>query len=212
MRRGAPSTAERHRAAARSLGGCGRARSVPIAEPSFGAEPQAPAPEEGFAVPAAVFVVVAVEDVRMFAVPFVACPRPVSARPVPGVLGCPRPVSGVRCRVRRVSAVRVSVSVRLASASALSAQAGVCGARRCRAAPRLGRADLGVVARRVRERPVFCPSLARMERRRPCWASGGVGRGPGRCPGMRSGGGCGHVSTACRPGQPVGAEGRPSVG
>jgi len=140
VRRGAPSTAERHRAAARSLGGCGRARSVPIAEPSFGAEPQAPAPEEGFAVPAAVFVVVAVEDVRMLAVPFVACPRPVSGvrASVPGVLGCPRPVSGVRCRVRRVSAVRVSVSVRLASASALSAQAGVCGARRCRAAPRFG--------------------------------------------------------------------------
>jgi hypothetical protein len=74
--------------------------------------------------------------------------------PVSGVR-CPRvrcPVSGVRCprvrwRVCRGVRCGASVSARLASASALSARAGSCGARRCGAAPRFGTGDFAVVAR-----------------------------------------------------------------
>jgi hypothetical protein len=109
----------------------------PIAEPSLVAELQASAPQEGFAVPVAVFVVVGVEDVHMLAVPFVACPHPVSVRPV-----SVRPVS-----VRPVS-VR-PVSVRLASVSALSAWAELCGVGRCGAVQVFGRPMLAWSPARV---------------------------------------------------------------
>jgi hypothetical protein len=76
----------------------------------------------------------------------------------------------------------------------------------------LGRATLPWSPARVSERPVVCPSPARLERWRLCWAE--RRRRPRTWP--LSWGALGRRlrprSTACRPGQPVGAEGRPSVG
>jgi hypothetical protein len=132
------------------------------------------------------------------------------------------PVSGVRCprvRWRVCRGVRCGASVsarlasaRLASASALSARAGSCGARRCGAAPRFGTGDFAVVARPCQRAAGRLPKsgaigaveavLGRAETSAGTWplSWGALGRR------LRP------RSTACRPGQPVGAEGRPSVG
>jgi hypothetical protein len=94
--------------------------------------------------------------------------------------------SPVRCPVVRCAGVRcagcpvrrVSVSVRLASASAstLSARGGLWSAS-VRGGPTVWDGSISVWSRaRVCERLVVCPSLAGLERRRLCWAFGGAGR------------------------------------
>jgi hypothetical protein len=112
----------------------------------------------------------------------VRCPRvrcPVSARPVAGVPGCP--LWGVRVRASRVRVRPVRAGGVLWSASVRGGPT-VWDGRLCRGRP-----------------PVSASGRSSAQVRRD-WSGGGcagpsgdVGRGPGRCLGVRSGGGCGHV-------------------
>jgi hypothetical protein len=161
VRRGAPWTVEGTEQLPGRCGGYGRAGSVPIAEPSRLPSRKRRPHRGAFGVREAVFVVGAVEDVRMLAVPFAACPRPVSGAGCP-VCGRPCP-----CVPRPRPPVRTG---------------GVRGARRCGgAAPRLdGRLGRGRQPRPRAARSSTRVRMARSELAEAVWVNGGVGREPGR--------------------------------
>jgi hypothetical protein len=117
------------------------------------------------------------------------------------------PVPGVRCAGVRVRASRVRVR--------LSAQAGFVERVGAAGQPHGWTGDLGVVASRVRERPARLPESGWRGRswRRPSGSTEASAVNLAAVLGwMRSGRGCSHVQPPGRPGQPVGREGRPSVG
>jgi hypothetical protein len=194
VRRGAPSTAERHRAAARSLGWLWSCSHCPIAEPSLVAEPQAPAHRRGspYRRRSSWLWLSRMSQCWLCRSSPVRCP--VVRCPVVRCAGCP--LCGCPCPC--VSRPRPPCP-----------HAGVCGARRCGAAPRFGTGRS-----RCGRAPVSASgwSSARVWRD---WSGGGcagLSEAParsGRRLGMRSGGGCGHVRPLA---DRLGAEGRPSVG
>jgi hypothetical protein len=207
MRRGAPWTVEGTEQLSGRCSGYGRAGSVPIAEPSRVAAPQAPAPQRGGRRPAGRLRGRGCRGCPMLAVPFAACPRPVSGRPVSGVRASGVRCAGVRCPGVRVRASRVRVR--------LSAQAGFVERVGAAGQPYGWTGDLGVVASRVHERPARLPESGWRGRswRRPSGSTGGVGREPGRRLRMDE---FGHRlqprSTTWPTRTAGGREGRPSVG